>query len=342
MIKKQATHFNEQEVRKNLYLLLDSLDIPYKKQVQTILMSIIKMARETKKGSSNLKLISQTLRELRQAFKLFSRYRDARKVCIFGSARTDSNNPEYIMAEEVSKKITEKGFLLITGAGGGIMEAGNKGALPSKSFGVNIDLPFEQDANPYIHNDPKLITFRYFFTRKLTFVRETDATILFPGGFGTHDELFEILTLVQTGHTAPRPILLMSDPKSNYWEEWIDFLKHHLLKGKFISPEDLDLYKICKDSNEAVTEICEFFSYFNSVRYVGTTAFLRLNRALPDTHLARINIEYNDIIVSGKISQHLKNHDLEDHFFPHLPRLKFHFDRAKYGRLVKLIYSLRD
>ena len=341
MLAKKTT-FNEQETREKVTRLLETIDIPYKAKVQQIFMTILKLASETKKTSSNLKLISQTVKELRQAFKLFGRYRDARKVCIFGSARTPSDDPEYLLSEDVCKKITEKGFLLITGAGGGIMEAGNKGAIQSKSFGVNIELPFEQEANPYIHNDPKLITFRYFFTRKLTFVRETDATILFPGGFGTHDELFEILTLVQTGHCAPRPILLMSQPDSQYWEKLIQFLKDHLLDGKFISPEDLQLYKICKNADEAVYEIMAFFEYFNSIRYLDNTAIMRLNRPLSEKQLKYINKNFTDILVNGRFEQIEPGVKTKDRFFSHLHKLVFEFDRCKYGRLVELIYTLRD
>src|SRR5437667_8719716 len=221
--------------------------------------------------------VSQTaLRELRYAFKLFAPYAHTRKVTIFGSARTQPSKTEYKQAIEFARKITAAGFMVITGAGPGIMQAGHEGAGPEKSFGANIRLPWEQSANPIIQHDKKLITFKYFFTRKLTFVRHADAIVLFPGGFGTLDEGYEALTLMQTGKSRIMPLVLMDRPGGSYWRTWDKHVREHLLRNQFISPDDLHLYTISDDPDDAVRLITRFYRNYHSMRFVHELLVIRL------------------------------------------------------------------
>ena len=191
--------------------------------LREILTTAVKLGKESG-DKGDLKLVNNTLKELRYSFKVFSPYRAVKKVIIFGSARSKNKSAEYKMAEEFARSLTEKGYMIVTGGGPGVMEAGNKGAKTGKEFALNIRLPFEQKTNPYIYEKDKIINFKYFFTRKLIFVKETDATALFPGGFGTQDEGFEMLTLIQTGKSRPRPIVLMEPKGSRYWAQWISFV----------------------------------------------------------------------------------------------------------------------
>jgi uncharacterized protein (TIGR00730 family) len=242
------------------------------------------------------------------------------------------------MAELFSKKITQKGFMVITGAGGGVMEAGNKGSEMNMSFGLNINLPFEQKANPYIAEDPKLVSYKYFFDRKLAFVRESDATVLFPGGFGTMDEGFEVLTLLQNGRCAPRPVILMSDPKSRYWELWIEFVRSALLKFNYISEEDMNLFALSKDADEATELITRFYSRYHSVRYVGKTSYLRLNSAIPKHSLSRLEQEFSELVLPKTLSlyePHKCPDDARD--YPDKWRLSFRSEKMNFGKLYELI-----
>jgi len=205
------------------------------------------------------KLINTSLKELRHAFRIFLPYRDIRKVVIFGSARTDKSDPCYTMTCKFAEMLTREGMMVITGAGGGIMEAANKGAGKGKSFGINIKLPFEQKHNPYIIGDEKAISFKYFFNRKLFFLKESDATVLFPGGFGTLDEGFENITLVQTGKSKPRPIILIEPPGSQYWNHWFDFVTRVLVESGFISQNDMGLFIRVNTVEKAIDEILQFY-----------------------------------------------------------------------------------
>src|SRR5919197_632976 len=192
----------------------------------------------------DVKLLSTALRELRYAFKVFAPVRHRRKVTVFGSARTPPDNPAYKQAVEFGKKIAHEGFMVVTGAASGIMEAGHIGAERENSIGVNILLPFEQEANAIIAGDVKLMHLKYFFTRKLLFVKESDAIALFPGGFGTQDEGFEVLTLVQTGKSHLFPIVMVDEPGGDYWRRWLAFVEEALVKRGLISPSDLALFKV--------------------------------------------------------------------------------------------------
>jgi uncharacterized protein (TIGR00730 family) len=215
-------------------------------------------------------LVNNTLKELRYAFKIFSPYRFIKKVIIFGSARSKKASAEYLMAEEFARKLTAKGYMIVTGGGSGIMEAGNKGSEAGKEFALNIRLPFEQKPNPYIYEKDKIINFKYFFTRKLIFIKETDATALFPGGFGTHDEGFEMLTLIQTGKSKPRPIVLIESKGSRYWEAWKRYVVDHLLKNGFIEKDDLKLFRIAKSVDEAI----KYIEYKEKLKTLSNITFL--------------------------------------------------------------------
>ena len=269
-----------------------------------ILTTAVKLGKESS-DRGDLKLVNNVLKELRYSFKIFSPYRSFKKVIIFGSARSKKSSSEYKMAEEFAQKITKKGYMCVTGGGPGVMEAGNKGAERGKEFALNIRLPFEQKPNPYIDEKDKIINFKYFFTRKLIFVKETDATALFPGGFGTNDEGFEMLTLIQTGKSKPRPIILMEPKGSTYWKEWKSFVNKELAKKGFISKNDLKLFHIVKTVDEAVKYIDNFYKIYHSIRYISDLTVLRLNREISEKKLEFLNKHFRDILKSGKIDARL-------------------------------------
>jgi len=289
----------------------------------------------------DLKLIHITLLEIRRALKLFERYRDNRKICVFGSARLPDTNPNYSLAEAFSQQIAQQGYMVITGAGGGIMSAGNKGAGILKSFGLNITLPFEQHVNPYISDDPKCIHFKYFFIRKLMFIRESDASIFFPGGYGTLDELFENVTLMQTGRCSPRPIVLLASPGSNYWEPVLSLVRNQLLGGGFIGNDDMNLIFHAADIHAAVDYVTRFYEVYHSIRYVDHTAFMRLNSPVSDATLDAINSQFSDILHDGRFV--LVGPDQSHGDNPHFPdryRLVFHFNQYSFSRLIPLIHLI--
>ena len=290
------------------------------------------------------RMIYRALNELTSSFKLYIQYRDKKKICLFGSARTPKSDPDYKLAKAFSKAIVKKDFMVVTGAGPGIMQAGNEGAGTENSFGVNINLPFEQDANPFIAGDPKLITYKYFFIRKLIFIRETDATVLFPGGFGTLDEAYECLTLLQTGRAYPRPVVLMEPEGSTFWEDWMQFFYKSMLPKGLISPDDLRLLKRTSSIDEAVSYIENFYKVFHSIRYFdkGETS-MRLERVLTDEELSYLNTHFKDILKGQKIvptEPNAEEKKLKD--FLRKPRILVPFNKINYGRLLDLIHSIND
>jgi uncharacterized protein (TIGR00730 family) len=294
---------------------------------------------QTSRG--DLKILSRTLRELRYAFKVFQPYRRRRKVTIFGSARTRPDHPAYRQSEEYARRMVEHGWMVITGAGGGIMEAGHRGAGREMSMGLNIMLPFEQSANPYIQGDPKLVTLKYFFTRKLMFVKECSAVVCCPGGFGTLDETLEVLTLLQTGKQALFPLVLLDEPGGTFWTGVEDFFRKQLLTDGLISPEDVHLYKVTDNNNEAVREVLQFYRVYHSMRYVNDALVLRLSSEISPERLEHLNQSFSDIVVSGAIEQ--RDALPEEHGEPELgdlPRLTFHFNRRHLGRLRQLIDAI--
>jgi uncharacterized protein (TIGR00730 family) len=275
---------------------------------------------------------------MRYAFKLFAPFAQVRKVTIFGSARTQPSRLEYQQALEFGRKIAAAGFMVITGAGGGIMQAGHEGAGPENSFGVNIRLPWEQTANPVIREDKKLVTFKYFFTRKLIFIRHSDAIALFPGGFGTMDEGYEALTLMQTGKSQLMPLVLIDRPGGTYWKTWDKYVREHLLRDQVISPDDLNLYQITDDTDQAVKMITRFYRNFHSTRFVKEAFVIRLKYAPSDSALAALNEDFADIILGQPIQRiGTTPEEIADDDHPELPRISFGFNRHDYGRLRQLI-----
>lgn len=291
--------------------------------------------------SGDVRVIKTAMRELRYAFRLFAPYANVRKVAIFGSARTEPTRLEYKQAAEFGRKIARAGFMVITGAGGGIMQAGHEGAGPAKSFGVNIRLPWEQAANPVIREDKKLVTFRYFFTRKLIFIRHSDALALFPGGFGTMDEGFEALTLMQTGKSQLMPLVLIDHPGGTFWRTWDNYVRENLLHDQLISAADLNLYQITDNADQAVKIITRFYRNFHSSRFVKDLFVIRLKHAPSDSSLQALNEDFADLIIGPEIKRIAATPDeVADDDHVDLPRIAFGFNRHDYGRLRQLIDTL--
>ena len=287
------------------------------------------------------KLIHRTIKELREALNMFLPHRAKRKVAVFGSARISDSHPNYKLAQELAQGLASKGYQVITGAGGGIMEAANQGAGREKSFGLNINLPHEQSANGFIANDPHLLNFKYFFTRKLMFIKESSATVLLPGGLGTLDEGFENLTLFQTGKCMPRPIVLLDHENDNYWDRWMDVIGSVVVEQGYASKNDLSLVYRARTAQDAIDQIISYYRVFHSLRYVGDLTILRLTQPLPTDRIEELNSEFKDIIVKGTLQatpphkQELKNNEYSE-----LPRLSLYFDKSTFGRLNQLIEAI--
>ncbi|MEI6536830.1 MAG: TIGR00730 family Rossman fold protein [Verrucomicrobiaceae bacterium] len=305
--------------------------------VAGLLMTGLKIGLDNT-GMGDLKMIHRALREMRYANKVFHPFRHMRKVTVFGSARTKPGNAEYEAASRFSKKMVEQGFMVITGAGDGIMGAAQHGAGRENSFGLNIRLPFEQQANDIILGDEKLITFNYFFTRKLSFVKEADAFAMFPGGFGTLDELFEATTLIQTGKANILPLVLVDAPGGNYWTTFVSFIREHLLARGLIATEDLRLFHLTDDVDDAVRHIANFYKVFHSYRFVREKMVFRLKHKLSAAAVQKLNVDFADLVKEGKIEQGaaLPDEANEEGIF-HLPRLIGILRRREFGRLRQLI-----
>ena len=306
-------------------------------EVADIIENGLKLLKDVK-DTGDVRVIQTALRELRYSFRLFAPYAGKRKVSIFGSARTKPETKEYQQAVDFGRKIVEAGFMVITGAGPGIMQAGHEGASPENSFGVNIRLPWEQSANPVIAEDKKLITFKYFFTRKLIFIRHSDAIVLFPGGFGTLDEGYEAITLMQTGKAQLMPLVLVEKPGGTYWKTWDIQVREELLRNKLISPDDLNLYRITDNTEEAVRIIKRFYRNYHSNRFVKDQLVMRLKNAPPATAIAAMNEDFADIILEGDIQKLPPTpEEAADGDHLDLERIAFNFNRRDYGRLRQLI-----
>ena len=306
--------------------------------VEDIIETALRLA-DDKADRLDVKVINSALKELRYASKIFAPFRGQRKVTVFGSARTKPESPEYQQAVAFGKAIVEHGFMVITGGGEGIMGAAQRGAGRDKSFGLNIRLPFEQEPNIEIAGGRKLINFKYFFTRKLCFIKESDAIVLFPGGFGTHDEGFEALTLMQTGKSQPKPLVFVDRPHGNYWKTWWRFVEDQLLDEALISKEDLSLFKVCDDVEEACKEITQFYSNYHSCRYVKDAMVLRVKYAVTENLLRTLNARFSDICLNGgqyraagPLPEEENEPELKD-----LHRIVFPFNRTNFGRLRSLI-----
>lgn len=306
-----------------------------------MIVSALRMGREAA-DRGELKMVNSALKELRYSFGVFEPYTHARKASIFGSARTTEDSPEYEVARDVGEALAAAGWMVITGAGPGIMEAGIEGAGVENSFGVGIVLPFETPP-AVIEGDPKLINFRYFFTRKVTFIKESDGFVLLPGGFGTMDEAFELLTLIQTGRAPIAPIVLLDPPGNTYWESWQTFVERELAGRGLISPADLGLVHITSSVDDTCAELTGFYRRFHSTRFVGRRLVIRLLEDIPDAVLARLNREFADIVVTGEIERtSVTPSELDDADHVDLPRLALRFDRRSYARLRRLIDTLNE
>jgi uncharacterized protein (TIGR00730 family) len=306
-----------------------------------IVTTALKLGRE-QVSRLDRKIVNSALKEMRHAFKVFAPYKGVRKVTVFGSARTAKGDPAYEAARLFAQEMAAREWMVITGAGPGIMEAGHEGAGGEHSFGVNIELPFEAKPNPVIANDSKLINFKYFFTRKLTFMKEADAFVLLPGGFGTMDEAFELLTLVQTGKTDLHPIVMLDPPGGTYWARWDAYMRDELLSRGYISADDLALYRCFDDPSAAVEEIESFYRVFHSQRMVGRRLVLRLTAMPSKSHLSELSEEFSDILGGPIRPVEPSRAEINDRDVPDLPRIALEFDRQHVGRLRRLIDRLNE
>jgi uncharacterized protein (TIGR00730 family) len=308
--------------------------------VRQLLASGVRLVSD-RTARADLALLNSALKELRHSFRTFAPFAHMRKVSVFGSARTRPEHPTWIQAFRFARRIVEEGWMVITGAGSGIMGAAQGGAGREASFGVNIRLPFEQEANPTIAGDRKLINFRYFFTRKVVFVKESHAIALFPGGFGTHDEGFEALTLIQTGKSALVPVVFVDAPGGSYWREWEAWVRAQLGARGLVSEHDLGLFRVTDDADLAVHEILDFYSNYHSSRYVGERLVLCLRRAPDAEQLEALNRDFADLLAAGAIeaSGPLPQEGGE---LPGHARLVLSFDRREMGRLRALIDRLNS
>lgn len=310
--------------------------------IDEIKLTADKLARDNA-ALGDVKILARVLKELRYAFKVFTPYRQHRKVTVFGSARLQPDHPSFQQSVEFGRRMAQLGWMVLTGAGGGIMEGAHIGAGRDMAMGVNIMLPFEQSPNSVIAADPKLINLKYFFTRKLLFVKEVGAIALFPGGFGTQDECFESLTLVQTGKHELMPIVCIDEPNDDYWSKWRRYLIDELERPGLIASEDLSLFKVTNSVDAAVEEILHFYRIYHSMRFVRGKLVLRLNQEISDELLARLNTEFTDLLESGRIER-ATAHKLEfdDPHAMTLPRLLLKFDRKKVGRLRQMVDLIND
>jgi uncharacterized protein (TIGR00730 family) len=310
--------------------------------IEEMIVTALKIARD-EMGVADLKLINRSLKELRYAAKVFAPYSHFRKVAVFGSARIPPGVPEFEVAEEFAREMVEHGYMIITGGGDGIMGAAQLGAGRDHSFGLNIRLPFEQRANVVIEGDPKLINFNYFFTRKLNFVKETHAFALLPGGFGTMDECFEVLTLMQTGKARIIPVVLLDRRGGTYWETWTKFLTDHLFKIGFVSPDDFTFFKIAHDVDAAVREIVQFYKIYHSARWVGQQLVIRICRRLSQGAIVDLNQKFADLVREGEIVQgRALRQEKNEPEIRDLPRLVLTPHRRSFGRFRQLIDAINS
>lgn len=324
----------------------DDYDAKLVRELITAALKLIPDGRHT----GELKLITAAVKELRYAYRVFAQYPEPHKVTIFGSARTPEDHPDYRAAVEFSRLMAEAGWMAITGAGDGIMKAGHEGPGREASFGVAIRLPFETSANEVIKGDEKLINFRYFFTRKLMFLSQAEAVVCFPGGFGTMDECFEALTLIQTGKASMVPVVFVEgeptpgvttsggDPTkavAGYWQGWITFIRQQLLSRKWISPEDENLFYLARDPQDAVDHVLRFYAVYHSSRYVRDDLVIRLKKPLTEAQIDILNTEFAVLIKSGRIHQRGPYEQEHDHL--ELPRIAFTHTRHKFGMIRALI-----
>ena len=333
---------NNGDVDDLIDLLMRKADVHHPEIIREMIIGALKSGQENN-YLADQKLMRTTMKEMRYTNKVFAPYRNRKKVTVFGSARTAADEPIYRTCVDFSRMLAERDYMVITGGGPGIMLAGNEGAGAENSFAVNIHLPFEQDTNPVMNQDKKVITYKYFFNRKVAFLKEAHAVALFPGGFGTLDEAMEVITLIQTGKNPPIP-LVMIDDAGGYWEDWLEFIRDSLLKRGLISGEDFALFSITRDPAEAVQIIDDFYRNYHSMRFVRDRLVIRLNKALDSDHLHILASEFGEILAPGgtmNLSSPLpEEHDQPD--LKHLPRLTLQFNRRSYGLLKSFIRRINS
>lgn len=316
-----------------------NLDTIHGRLVREQVITSLKLITD-ERDVGELKLLTAAFKEMRYAYSVFAQHQEPHKISIFGSARTPEEHPDYQAAVEFSRKIAQRGWLSITGAGDGIMKAGHEGPGAEQSFGLAIRLPFETSANTVIAGDTKLITFKYFFTRKLMFLSHSEAVAVFPGGFGTQDEIFEALTLIQTGKGQMVPIVLVEHEGGTYWKHWDNYVRYSLLDAGLISPEDLDLFHITQNIDEAVEHVCKFYRNYHSSRYVQNDLVIRLNKPLRKHDVDRLNSEFSTLVKSGRIEQR-GPYDIEDEHLE-LPRIAFTHTKHNFGLVRRLIDRINE
>jgi uncharacterized protein (TIGR00730 family) len=323
--------------------LLQHSAVHHPEIIREMVLSALKMGQECD-YPADLKMVRTSLKEMRYTSKIFAPYRQRKKVTIFGSARTLADEPIYRKCVEFSRLLAERGYMTITGGGGGIMQAGNEGAGAENSFAVNIRLPFEQETNPVMIESLNTITYKYFFTRKLAFVKEADAIALFPGGFGTLDEAMEAMTLIQTGKAPIMPLVMIDDDSGDYWENFFQFVRDTLFRKGLISGEDFSFFSITRDINEAVEIIDSFYRNYHSMRWVGDVLVLRLKQHLDSEQLRTVHSEFSQILrpdgrmwLCGAFPEEQDQPDLLA-----LPRLALEFDRRSYGLLKAMVRRINS
>ncbi len=337
---RRRTGSGDRALDAQIHALVESAGAADADLLEDIVETAFRMAKGANRGE--MKLVSRSFRELGRSFRIFAPYRARRKVSIFGSARTLAGHAEYAVAREFARQMAARGWMVITGAGPGIMAAGHEGAGAENSFGVGIKLPTEQSANEFIARDPKLIDFKYFFTRKITFMKESDAFALLPGGFGTMDEAYELLTLMQTGKTAIRPVVLLDTPGGTYWREWLDFVRRHVVDKGLVSPDDMAFFTLAPSVEAAIAEIERFYRNYHSARYVGERLVLRLRRAPSPAQLERLNGDFADIVAAGKIQRIAATaEEVADDDCVALPRVALRADH-NFARIRQLIDALNE
>jgi uncharacterized protein (TIGR00730 family) len=311
--------------------------------VREMILAALKAGQEG--GSKgDFKLMNTTLKEMRFTSKVFGPYRHVKKVTVFGSARTEPGEGPYEMARLFGKTLVEEGYMVITGGGPGIMQAVNEGAGPEHSFGVNIRLPFEQRPNPVLEGNPRHIMYKYFFNRKVAFLKEANAIALFPGGFGTLDEAMETLTLVQTGKRDPVPLILVDTPGGTYWSRWLMFVEKSLLDQGYVSRTDFSLFKQVDSVEAAIESIARFYRRYHSLRYVNGRLVLRLASELDPARLNPLRESFADILTPGGtlIPSGALPQEADEPEIAHLPRLVVDFNRQDFGRLRNLIDTINS
>jgi len=318
-------------------------DVRRPQYVREMIITALKAGQEDDERA-DIKLMNTTLKEMRFTSKVFSRYRNFRKVTIFGSARTEPGDPVYLAANLFGKKLAGAGFMIITGGGGGIMRAAYEGAGSQHAFGVNIRLPFEERQGAVTRDNSRSIMYKYFFNRKVAFLKEADAVALFPGGFGTLDEAMETLTLLQTGKRNPMPLVLVDIPECPYWSRIVSLFEEELLARAYICPSDFALFEKACSVDDAVERIRRFYLRYHSIRYVQGRLVMRMSSRLTPAAITSLNDRFGDILLPGGtiVESGALKAEIDDNDVVGLPRLLIDFNRRSFGRLRNLIDAVND